>query len=191
MGTFRLYTGPDGQGRIETIDIEKKTDWLKGLPTSQISFSVWPVGRFLDWHPAPRRQFVIILQGQLEIGLGDGSKHVFGPGDARLVEDTTGQGHTTRVVSQVPVVTATIPLAQQGGDPDPWPPRSCSRRSSPSPSWRSSAASPRRASTWWRSIRARRPSTRRRPTPSSTWGWPARWAGSSSGPRRTSSWCSC
>ena len=54
-----------------------------------------------------------ILQGQLEIGLGDGSKHVFGPGDARLVEDTTGQGHTTRVVSQVPVVTATIPLAQQ------------------------------------------------------------------------------
>jgi len=113
MGTFRLYTGPDGQGRIDTIDIEKKADWLKGLPTTQISFSVWPVGRFLDWHPAPRRQFVIILQGQLEIGLGDGSKHVFGPGDARLVEDTTGQGHTTRVVSTVPVVTATIPLAQQ------------------------------------------------------------------------------
>jgi hypothetical protein len=56
---------------------------------------------------------VIILSGQLEIGLGDGSKHVFGPGDARLVEDTTGQGHTTRVVSQVPVVTATVPLAQQ------------------------------------------------------------------------------
>jgi len=73
MGTFRLYTGPDGQGRIDKIDIEKKDDWLKGLPTTQISFSVWPVGRFLDWHPAPRRQFVVILSGQLEIGLGDGS----------------------------------------------------------------------------------------------------------------------
>jgi len=113
MGTFRLYTGSDGQGRIETIDIEKKTDWLKGLPTTQISFNVWPVGRFLDWHPAPRRQFVIILQGQLEIGLGDGSKHVFGPGDARLVEDTTGKGHTTRVVGNEACLTATIPLAQQ------------------------------------------------------------------------------
>ena len=57
---------------------------------------------------------MIILSGQLEIGLGDGSKHVFGPGDARLVEDTTGQGHTTRVHgNQVPCVTATIPLAQQ------------------------------------------------------------------------------
>jgi uncharacterized cupin superfamily protein len=113
MGTFRLYTAADGQGRIETIDIARQAEWLKGLGATQISFNVWPVGRSLDWHPAPRRQFVIILQGQLEIGLGDGSKHVFGAGDARLVEDTTGQGHTTRVVSSVPVVTATIPLAQQ------------------------------------------------------------------------------
>src|SRR5262245_56910875 len=112
MRRCRLYTGPDGQGRIGTPVIELKTDGAKGIPASQISFSVGPVGRFLDWHPAPRRQFVIILQGQLEIGLGDGSKHVFGPGDARLVEDTTGQGHTTRVVSQMLVVTATIPLAQ-------------------------------------------------------------------------------
>ena len=51
----------------------------------------------MDWHPAPRRQYVIILTGQLEIGLGDGTTRRFGPGDARLVEDTTGQGHTTRV----------------------------------------------------------------------------------------------
>src|SRR4029434_891322 len=114
MGTFRLYTGPDGQGRIETIDIEKKSDWLKGLPTTQISFNVSPGVRVLDWHPAPRRQFVIILQGQLEIGLGDGSKHVFGPGDARLVEDTTGQGHTTAVHGDGPCLTATVPLVDQG-----------------------------------------------------------------------------
>jgi hypothetical protein len=38
---------------------------------------------------------------------------LFGPGDARLVEDTTGQGHTTRVRGNRPGVTATIPLAQQ------------------------------------------------------------------------------
>jgi hypothetical protein len=55
---------------------------------------------------------VIILSGQLEIGLGDGSKQVFGPGDARLVEDTTGRGHTTRVVGHGPCITATVPLAQ-------------------------------------------------------------------------------
>ena len=109
--TWRLYTGPDGQSHIEAIDIEQKADWLKGLPASQISFRVWPKGQFIDWHPAPRRQFVIILSGQLEIGCGDGSKQVFGPGDARLVEDTTGKGHTTRVVNSEPVLTATVPLA--------------------------------------------------------------------------------
>jgi len=111
--THRLYTGSDGQSHIEPIEIESKADWLKGLPTTQISFRIWPKGEFLDWHPAPRRQFVIILSGQLEIGCGDGTKQVFGPGDARLVEDTTGKGHTTRVLGNEPCLTATVPLAQQ------------------------------------------------------------------------------
>src|SRR5262245_17549 len=113
MGTFRLYTGADGQSQVEPIDLARMTDWTKGLATTQIAFREDPVGRFLDWHPAPRRQFVIILSGQLEIGLGDGSKHIFGPGDARLVEDTTGKGHTTKVHGNVPCMTATIPLQQQ------------------------------------------------------------------------------
>jgi hypothetical protein len=111
MGTFRLYAGADQQAHIENIELKAQPDWLKGLPASQIAFREWPVGQFLDWHPAPRRQFVIILSGQLEIGLGDGSKHVFGPGDARLVEDTTGKGHTTRVLGSQICVTATVPLA--------------------------------------------------------------------------------
>jgi len=111
MGTFRLYTGPDGQSRLEPVDLGRTPEWTKGLATTQISFREWPIGQYLDWHPAPRRQFVIVLSGQLEIGLGDGGKHVFGPGDARLVEDTTGRGHTTRVLGDRPCVTATIPLA--------------------------------------------------------------------------------
>jgi hypothetical protein len=110
MGTFRLYAGVDGESHIERIDLGHTPDWVKGLPAAQIAFREDPVGRFIDWHPAPRRQFVIILSGQLEIGLSDGSRHVFGPGDARLVEDTTGKGHTTRVHGAEPCVTATIPL---------------------------------------------------------------------------------
>ena len=113
MGTWRLYTGSDGQSHIEKIDYKEHADWVKGIPATQIQFGEWHVGRFYDWHPAPRRQFVIILSGQLEIGCGDGTKQIFGPGDARLVEDTTGQGHTTRQIGPDPCVTATIPLAQQ------------------------------------------------------------------------------
>ena len=111
MGTFRLYTGSDQQSHIEPIDLVKTKDWKDGLATTKITFSEWPVGRDIDWHPAPRRQFVIILSGALEVGFEDGSKHRFGAGDARLVEDTTGKGHTTRVMGDEPCVTAAIPLA--------------------------------------------------------------------------------
>ncbi len=113
MKTFRLYTGADGQSHIEPVDLARAAAWTRGIAATQIFFRESPVGNFIDWHPAPRRLFVIILSGQLEIGLGDGSKHLFGPGDARLVEDTTGKGHTTRVHGDAPCLTATIPLAER------------------------------------------------------------------------------
>jgi hypothetical protein len=46
----------------------------------------------------------------VEIGLGDGTVHRFGPGHVNLVEDLTGQGHTTRVVGRQPRLSVTIPL---------------------------------------------------------------------------------
>ena len=49
--------------------------------------------------------------GGVEIGLGDGTVHRFGPGHVNLAEDLTGQGHTTRVVGDQPRVTAVIPLS--------------------------------------------------------------------------------
>jgi quercetin dioxygenase-like cupin family protein len=57
---------------------------------------------FVDWHNAPRRQYVITLAGRVEIGLGDGSLHRFGPGEAILAEDL--KGHTTRAVGDEPRV---------------------------------------------------------------------------------------
>ena len=113
MGTFRLYTGSDGHSHIEPIELARTPDWTSPQAVTTINFREAKVGNFQDWHPAPRRQFVIILSGQLEIGLGDGSKHIFGPGDARLVEDTTGHGHTTATHGDQPCVTVTVPLANQ------------------------------------------------------------------------------
>ena len=114
MGTFRMYTDEQGKAQSESVDLAAAPSWTKGLECTNIRFGVREPGVLQDWHPAPQRQFVIILSGQLEIGFEDGSKQVFGPGDARLVEDTTGKGHTTVAIGPEPCITATIGLKDQG-----------------------------------------------------------------------------
>lgn len=113
MGVFRLYSDNDGTSRIEDQSLASHPRLTSPQAAAHIVFNQLPAGTFIDWHPAPRRQYVIILSGQLEIGLGDGTVRRFGPGDARLVEDTTGRGHTTRVVGPEPVLTAVIPLVEK------------------------------------------------------------------------------
>lgn len=54
-----------------------------------------------DWHPAPARQFIVLLDGAIEIEVGDGEKRTFHGGDILLVEDTTGRGHRTRNIEPV------------------------------------------------------------------------------------------
>jgi hypothetical protein len=115
MGLYRLYTGTDGESHIETLRLDGAGELTALRPVAGIVFRASPAGHFLDWHPAPRRQWVIILDGELEIGLGDGSVRRFGPGDARLVEDTTGHGHTTRVVGGGPCLLAYVPLEASSG----------------------------------------------------------------------------
>ena len=52
-----------------------------------------------DWHPAPRRQLVVLLDGEIEIEVGDGERRRFRGGDVLLVEDTAGRGHRTRTLA--------------------------------------------------------------------------------------------
>lgn len=111
MAIYRLYAGDDGQSHIEETSLAEHPELGDPQAAQSINFREWPPGHFIDWHPAPRRQYIISLRGEIEIGLGDGTTFRYGPGDARLVEDTTGQGHTTRVVGDVPSLTAVIPLA--------------------------------------------------------------------------------
>ena len=111
MGMTRLYTGPDGQSHLEEIDPASRPDLTTLHGTKGVVFRATEPGHFHDWHNAPRRQYVITLAGEVEIGLGDGSVHRYGPGHVTLAEDLTGRGHTTRVVGNQPRLSVTIPLA--------------------------------------------------------------------------------
>src|SRR5271165_2440964 len=112
MAFVRCYTGTDGQSHFEDLDLPPP-DMERSIAqtASSITFTRSPNGRFSDWHNAPRRQYTIFLSGgQMEVVIGDGATRRFGPGDAVLFEDLTGQGHTSRSVGG-DRLTAIVPLA--------------------------------------------------------------------------------
>jgi len=47
----------------------------------------------IDWHPAPRRQYIINLDAGVKITASDGEARFIATGEVILVEDTTGKGH--------------------------------------------------------------------------------------------------
>ena len=62
-------------------------------------------------HPPPGRQFVVVLDGAVEVETTNGDKRTFGPGAFALVEDVGGKGHITRVISPTPWTFMAIPIA--------------------------------------------------------------------------------
>ncbi|HUY20081.1 MAG TPA: hypothetical protein VMV15_12725 [Candidatus Binataceae bacterium] len=115
MRLFRLYSGQDGQSHIEEIALpfaaaDEHAERTPMQPATGVMFSRMAPGSFMDWHNAPRRQYVITLSGAVEIGLGDGSVHRIEAGNGILAEDLTGKGHTTRAVGNQPRVSVAIPI---------------------------------------------------------------------------------
>jgi len=109
----RIYTGPDGQSHAEEIEM-KLTNGASGMmKVTGVQFRRTPAGYFSDWHRGPRRQYVITLSGRGEIEVAGGRKIALEPGRIELIEDTTGKGHTTRVVGTEDRVSIALPLADQ------------------------------------------------------------------------------
>ena len=69
MSITRLYTGADGQSHIEELDLAAHPELTTLMATKGVVFRSTEPGRFSDWHNAPRRQFVITLSGEAELGL--------------------------------------------------------------------------------------------------------------------------
>ena len=112
----RVYTGSDGKSHFEDVEIEL----LDKGPMGSVS-SLWSAkgvlfrkvsGDYdLDFHNAPRRQFVVNLTGSVEIEVGDGTKRQLGAGSILLAEDTEGQGHISRSINREPRECLFIPLS--------------------------------------------------------------------------------
>jgi len=51
------------------------------------------------YHQAPDRQFVVLLDGAVEIETSLGEKRQFQPGRILLIANTTGKGHEVKILS--------------------------------------------------------------------------------------------
>ena len=90
MKIVRLYTGTDGESHFEDIEVELKSIRhmmaSELVPAHGIIFRTAPADHYSPYHPAPKRQYVITLCGQVEIETGDGTIRRFGPGDVMLAQ---------------------------------------------------------------------------------------------------------
>src|SRR6478735_5765531 len=106
MRIHNLYTDESGESHFRDIEVE----WAesrpgstnsKRFPASGVIFRHVDFVDELDWHPAPRRQYIINLDAGLELTASDGESRVIGAGEVILVEDTTGKGHLSKGLGQM------------------------------------------------------------------------------------------
>lgn len=107
MKIVRVYTGADNKSHFEDIEVPLKSGGKAGslsdlIKATGVIFRETGGDYNFDFHNAPRRQYVVNLEGEVEIEVGDGTKRVLRTGDILLAEDTTGQGHISRAVGGKP-----------------------------------------------------------------------------------------
>lgn len=103
MVITRIYSTPDGHSHFEEVNIPLHDAGGIGflsdsLTATQIVFRETAEDYDYDWHHAPTRQFVILLDGKIQIDVSSGESRQFGAGDILLLEDTYGRGHRTRTL---------------------------------------------------------------------------------------------
>ena len=111
----RVFTNDAGVTTIGEIDVPFVTE-LSGRPIKVTRMYSATGCQFAtgspfvqDWHPAPRRQLLIVLTGEMVIEAGDGQKQVLSPGGMALVEDTAGKGHITHVNKETVAMYVAVP----------------------------------------------------------------------------------
>ena len=94
-----LFTDADGRARWR----ERVLPLAEGSPASRLTAlapsggSQWrrsPAGFASQFHCTTTPQWLVVLQGQMEIGLQDGSRRAFGPGECFYSNDTLPPGAT-------------------------------------------------------------------------------------------------
>ena len=97
MEIIHVYAGVDGVSHVKRVTV---TGLPKPLPVTEVRASFVAKGTE-DWHVAPQKLFTINTAGDIQGEMGDGTKIPIGKGDLVYLEDLTGKGHITRLLTDV------------------------------------------------------------------------------------------
>jgi hypothetical protein len=112
MKVVRIYTGADNQTHFHDLDVETFATIAAKVGEGAVRLNQGPAKSFSDFHNAPRRQYVVITSGMMEVEIADGTKRQFVPGDVLVAEDLTGKGHITRGIGEDPRISLSVPLGE-------------------------------------------------------------------------------
>jgi hypothetical protein len=115
MRIHNLYEDADGVSHFRDIEVtwveeQRFSKLSRRFPATGIIFRETSGDYDLDWHPAPRRQYIINLTGAVEITASDGERRVIGAGEVLLVEDVTGKGHLSKAVAGKMRLSVFVPV---------------------------------------------------------------------------------
>lgn len=101
MKLTRIYSDENGDSHFEDVEIplvdQGEIGYLSdGIPVKNLQFRMVSADYDYDFHCAPQRQYIVLLDGGVEIETSLGDIRQFPTGDILLVEDTQGKGHKTK-----------------------------------------------------------------------------------------------
>ena len=102
MKFVKIVAGTDGESHF----VDQTLPEPEAKPSSMLTIetdTAWdlsqsPPGHTSDYHTTRAPRLLIVLQGELEIGVRPGNTHRFYAGDMIHACDTTGRGHTSAIV---------------------------------------------------------------------------------------------
>ncbi|MGH8790668.1 MAG: cupin domain-containing protein [Cupriavidus necator] len=121
----RLYADAAGESHFAPLSVAiterlfappARAFWVSPLDeAARQGFLLVPAGWVGALHPSPLRMWIFVLAGAMEFEASDGERRPLSAGSALLLEDTTGKGHVSKVISTADATLAVVQLPENRG----------------------------------------------------------------------------
>ncbi len=112
MDLLEIYADDDGETHFRKGSVELEANHYAPpsspleisaeTPANTSLFLVAPPGWDDAFHATPRRQYAVLLEGELSVTVSDGESVTMKPGDMVLLNDAGSKGHLSRVQGDRP-----------------------------------------------------------------------------------------